>query len=446
MSSKRSLAKHLGVSTITVENAYDQLISEGYLHAEYRRGYFVSEIKHPSIDCLPSKTTNYVPSPPESPQYFFDFSSNTTDAERFPFSIMAKVMRETIASGKEELLLTPPCCGVLALREAICAHLYSFRGMRVNPNQVVIGAGTEYLYNLLVKLLGAKRRYCIENPGYRKLAQIYKSNGAELVCAGLDHNGMSVEQLRESGADIAHINPTHHFPTGLTMPISRRYELLAWANEDQNRYIIEDDYDSEFRLNGKPIPTLQSIDASGKVIYLNTFTKSLSPTIRISYMVLPPKLACAFYEKLSFYSCTVSNFEQYSLASFISEGHFEKHINRMRLHYTRRRTAILEAIREHFSETECSIIENDSGLHFLLEFHTELSDARVKELLAQSNIHINCVSDYQIEGPCLSRHQFIFCFSNINMDVLPEALGMVHDELFGDLSAALATEENHEQQ
>ena len=204
--------------------------------------------------------------------------------------------------------------------------------MNVDPDQIIVGAGTEYLYGLLVKLLGTDKVYCVEDPGYKKISQIYECNNAKCLPVQMDEQGISVELIKKANAQIAHISPTHHFPTGITMPVNRRYELLAWANESSDRYIIEDDYDSEFRMNGHPIPPILSIDACEKVIYINTFSKSLTSTIRISYMVLPEHLANEFYRRLSFYSCTVSTFEQYTLARFISEGYFEKHINRMRLH------------------------------------------------------------------------------------------------------------------
>uniref|UniRef100_UPI0025EE1543 MocR-like pyridoxine biosynthesis transcription factor PdxR n=1 Tax=Treponema sp. TaxID=166 RepID=UPI0025EE1543 len=286
MPSKRSLAENLGVSTITVENAYDQLISEGYMYALPKRGYFISDISGLKISpLLVSKKLNIVKEK-NIQDIKFSFSSNHTESSDFPFSVWAKLMRQTISLREKELLTQSPCEGVAELRQAIAGHLYSFRGMNVDPDQVIVGAGTEYLYSLLIKLLGKEKIFAIENPGYKKLSSIYKSNDVKCCYVNLDNMGMNVEELNASKADVAHISPTHHFPTGITMPVSRRYEMLAWANAKKGRYIIEDDYDSEFRLNGKPVPSLQSIDAFEKVIYMNTFSKSLTSTIRISYMVL----------------------------------------------------------------------------------------------------------------------------------------------------------------
>lgn len=419
--SKRTFAKNNGISTITIQNAYDQLIAEGYIYALPKKGYYVAEMEGISKVKVKQPVTLNIKKPQDE-EILFDFSSNRTELNNFPFSIWAKIMRETISMREKDLLEVSFCGGVRELRVAIAKHLASFRGMVVDPDQIIIGAGTEYLYSLLIKLLGRDKIYCIENPGYLKLKKIYESNNAICRYAGMDDNGIVIEELKKAGAQIAHISPNHHFPTGITMPISRRYELLAWANERMDNYIIEDDYDSEFRLNGKPIPTLQSIDASGKVIYMNTFSKSLASTIRISYMILPEHLANEFYENLSFYSCTVSTFEQYSLAAFISQGYFEKHINRMRLHYGRKRTKILEMIRKVFAGDECEIIENDSGLHFLLQLNTRLPDREIKRRLLEKKIKIGTITDFNLDKKVKDKHQFILNYSNMDIKGLEWAL------------------------
>lgn len=419
--SKRTFAKNNGISTITIQNAYDQLIGEGYIYALPKKGYYVAEMGSVAIP-KPKKQVNLNIRIPANDEVEFDFSSNKTETKNFPFSTWAKIMRETISMREKDLLDVSFCGGVKELRVAIAEHLTSFRSMVVDPNQIVVGAGTEYLYGLLIKLLGEDKVYCIENPGYLKLKKIYESNKVACEYAGIDESGIIIDELRKKHAQIVHISPNHHFPTGITMPISKRYELLVWANEDSSRYIIEDDYDSEFRLNGKPISTLQSIDASGRVIYMNTFSKSLTSTVRISYMVLPEQLANAFYERLSFYSCTVSTFEQYSLAEFIRQGYFEKHINRMRLHYGRKRAKVLEMIRTIFLPNECKIIENDSGLHFLLQLNTQLSDREIKRRLLLKKIKIGAITDYDFDKRVKDKHQFILNYSNMDIEKLPWAL------------------------
>ena len=317
--SKRNFAKNLDVSTITVENAYAQLIAEGYLYSLPKKGYYVADISHPlAVTHTPEREAPIVLTVQESP-YFASFLGSGTNHSNFPFSTWAKIMREIITSQSEALMTNPPPGGIMELRTAIADHLLAFRGMHVNPARIIVGAGTEYLYGLLVQLLGHDLTYAVEDPGYQKITRIYQSNGANCCYIPLDDNGIKIDALTESNADILHISPSHHYPTGIVTPISRRYELLSWSSMAKNRYIIEDDYDCEFRLLGKPIPPLQSIDVMDKVIYINTFTKTLSSTVRISYMILPKPLLELFYKNLGFYSCTVSNFEQYTLENFIGK-------------------------------------------------------------------------------------------------------------------------------
>ena len=341
--SKRSFAKNLGISVITVENAYEQLMAEGYIYSIPKKGFYVADLRELNLTKTHSVgPDNALLSIKEKVPYLADFTSNQTDSEIFPFTIWARTMRELLNENQQQLMENPPCGGIMALRQAIADYLHAFRGMVVKPEQIIVGAGTEYLYGLLIQLLGDDKIYGIENPGYPKIAKIYDSMHVSYSAINLDEHGVCIDSLEDHQIDIMHLSPSHHFPTGIITPISRRYELLGWASKDENRYIIEDDYDSELRLGGKLIPTLQSIDVSDKVIYMNTFTKTLSSTVRISYMVLPASLTELFYKKLSFYSCTVSNFEQYTLARFMESGSFEKHINRLRNYYQNKRDAILE--------------------------------------------------------------------------------------------------------
>ena len=427
--SKRTFATHNGISTITIQNAYDQLISEGYIYTIPKKGYYVSDIEEIKRIPKESHISLDIRVPAEPVRYDSDLSGNKVDSERFPFSVWAKLLREAMSTRSRELMKVSPTGGIYELRKAIAEYLKSFRGMLVDANQIVMGAGTEYLYGMLVQLLGNNREYCIENPGYKKLVQIYEQH--QIICryADMDEDGITVEGLRKSGADIAHISPGHHFPSGITMPAHRRYEVLAWANEKNGHYIIEDDYDSEFRPNGKPLPTLFSMDACEKVIYMNTFSKSLTPTIRISYMILPVHLANQFYRQLSFYSCTVSNFEQYTLAAFINQGYFEKHINRMRLFYSRQRKKLIEAIEHSSLKEKCRIIENDSGLHFLLHLQTELSDQCLSEQLKQQGIKMLPLSEYFLTAENSREHYFIINYSCVDLEKIPAACERIHQLL-----------------
>lgn len=402
--SKRSFAKNLGVSTITVENAYAQLQAEGYLYSVPRSGYYAAEIKQylltPS-DAGGEEERKELPDQREAlpGEYLADLINSRVNPKQFPFTIWARLLREVLAQKREALMTKAPGAGVWELRQAIADYLLEYQGMQVQAGQIIIGAGTEYLYSLIIQLLGQNKVYALEDPGYVKAAEIYRSYGVRTAYIPMDESGICIDALRTNQADIVHISPSHHYPTGITTSIGRRYELLAWANEEKERYILEDDYDCEFRLSGRPIPSLQSIDRQGKVIYMNTFTKSLTPTIRISYMVLPEKLMQRFEEKLGFYACTVSNFEQYTLAEFIARGYFEKHINRMRNYYRGKRDELLREIEENLPADKVRISDSDAGLHFLMEVRTEMTDEELIRRADGQRIRIACLSQYYQKAP-----------------------------------------------
>lgn len=418
--SKRALAKHLSVSTITVENAYAQLCAEGYLYSVAKSGFYVSDIS--SRKPISTEKPVRIPATPtEHKEFFADFVNNSTSTDTFPFSTWTRLLRETMSEQADKLMARSPSAGIMYLRSAIADYLYQFRGMSVEPEQIIIGAGTEYLYGLLIQLLGHDKIYAVEDPGYQKITKIYHSNHVPCIPIPLDKHGVNADALIASGADILHISPAHHFPTGIVTPISRRYELLTWAASGE-RYIIEDDYDSEFRLQGKPIPSLYSIDSSDKVIYINTFSKSLTSTIRISYMVLPRPLLTRYNEELSFYSCTVSNFEQYTLAKFIEKGFLEKHINRMRNYYRTLRDALLLCIKKHPLFSKITILEEDAGLHFLLKINTSLSDEELIQNAAKQGIHISCLSQYYTHGTKQNSHTIIINYSGVHIQDVEEAI------------------------
>lgn len=424
--SKRSFAKNNGVSRITIENAYDQLISEGYIYSIPRKGYYVSD----NLTVHPGRVARLnhedISIPDKSLPYDLDFSGNNIEPSGFPFSVWAKLMREVLSEKRELLVKPSPTGGITELREAIAGHLRSFRGMNVSPNQIIIGAGTEYLYGLIIQLLGSDKIYCIENPGYNKIPMIYSKHGVSYKYADMDDKGIIPEKIERNSATIAHISAAHHFPTGITMPASRRYEVIAWANEEEGRYIIEDDYDSEFRNSGKPIPPLFAMDESDRTIYINTFSNSLASTIRISYMVLPVHLIKKFYDELSFYSCTVSIFEQYTLAKFIKKGFFEKHINRRRIHYSKKRRNILSAIYQSPLSSRCQIIENDSGLHFLVRLDTDISDEELIKRLREENINIKALSEFYSKEKEEDKHIFLINYSNIDETKLEKGLDAIY--------------------
>ncbi|MDD3277736.1 MAG: PLP-dependent aminotransferase family protein [Lachnospiraceae bacterium] len=419
--SKRSFAKNLGISVITVENAYGQLMAEGYIYSFPKKGFFVSDLNHSGVQKQPVDMNKVVLTGGAN-AYTADFTSNQTDHHVFPFSIWTKAMREVINENQTQLMRNPPCGGIMELRQSISRYLSEFRGMQVKPEQIIIGAGTEYLYGLIIQLMGSQVVYGVENPGYPKIAKIYKSMQVACEYIDIDEEGVPAKALVEKKIDVMHLSPSHHFPTGIVMPISRRYELLGWASREKGRYIIEDDYDSELRLLGRPIPTLQSIDVSDKVIYMNTFTKTLCSTVRISYMVLPADLTEKFYQNLSFYSCTVSNFEQYTLARFMENGNFEKHINRLRNYYQNKRDEILSAFRREPLGSYLTIMEEGAGVHFLMHVDCEKEEDEIVREARAKGIKLMPLSKYYYGNEVKYPNTYVMNYSSIETEKLKKAV------------------------
>jgi GntR family transcriptional regulator/MocR family aminotransferase len=407
---KRALSEHLAVSVVTVENAYDQLLSEGYIYAKERSGYFVSPVKNlpPMPEANKTKISNEQPMP--AIKWKYNFSSNTINEKYFPFSVWSRLLRETLTCGGEELLRRSPFNGEKELREALSRYLLHSRGISAPPENIVVGAGTESLYTLLVQLLGRERVYAVENPSYQKIAKVYLANEVKTAFVGLDKQGIRLDELKKSGASVLHISPSHHYPTGVVTGFSRRSEILAWAKEVSG-YIIEDDYDSEFRLVGKPIQPMQALDREGRVIYINTFSKTLAPSIRIGYMVLPDGLMAKFRQKLGFYACAVPTFEQLTLSKFIDRGYFDRHLSRMRNVYRKRRDEAMELFLRSGYPLEIS--EENSGLHFLVKLKTDRSDEEVKSLAAAQGVKLTFLSDFALSDGEEMQHCIVVNYSEL---------------------------------
>lgn len=317
MPSKRLLADELGISTITVEHAYALLCDEGYVESRERSGFYVifhqndgfalaAEIKTPMT--VSAAAQNY---------------------PVFSASLLSRTMRKVLTDYQEVLLEKSPNSGCMELRNALKQYLLRNRGIQVETDQIIIGSGAEYLYGLIVDLLGRDKIYAIETPSYDKIEKIYRGAGAACELLPLSEDGIDGGALAASNADVLHTTPYRSFPTGITASATKRYEYIHWA-EHSDRFIIESDYGSEFSVASKPMETLYVLSDRDNVIYLNTFSKTISPSLRIGYMVLPKRLVKPFEEKLGFYSCTVPTFEQYVLTELISNGDFERHINRVR--------------------------------------------------------------------------------------------------------------------
>lgn len=379
--SKRALAAHLEISKITVEAAYNQLAAEGYICPREKVGYYVESVETFTAACTPS-----LPAEAGSSSTELDLTANVPAS--FPFSVWSRLQRQVLLDFGHDLLQPLPSCGCLALRQAIADHLSGFRGMQVDPENIIIGAGTDFLYNLVPQLLGLQKTYALEDPGYQKIQQIYTAAGVKTIPASMDGQGVLPESLTH--AQVLHFSPSHHFPTGIVTPMGRRQQLLKWAA--QGNWIVEDDYDCEFRFDTHPMAALYG--QSDRVIYINSFSKSMAPSIRMGYMVLPPQLMGVFREKLGFYTSTVSGFEQHTLARFLSQGYFEKHLNRMRKFYRLRRNQLLEMISNCPRKNILTIEEADAGLHFLLKVNTTLSDEALEDYCAQKGLRVHTLSHY----------------------------------------------------
>lgn len=398
--SKRRLAAHLAISQNTVETAYGQLMAEGYIKSWPKKGYYICDLegkallfgldKKPKADILEDVSAQ---AGEEKPAYRFDFKTSGIDTALFPFPTWKKVSKEVLQDKNRHLLEPGDPQGEFVLREAIADYLRCFRGVNCGPEQIIIGAGTEYLTALLIQILGRGTVFAMENPGYPKTYQVLAGNDIKLRLIPLDQEGISLDKLKEAAAEAVYITPSHQFPTGLTMPVSRRLQLLGWAAEQEGRWIIEDDYDSEFRFDGRPIPALQGLDSWGKVIYLSTFSRSIAPSMRISYMVLPPGLLQIYRRDFRFYSATVSRFEQFSLYKFMEGGHFERHLNKMRNIYRARKDALVEEICK-LAPGKVEIIGANAGLHLLLRVFNGMGEEELLRRAANEGIKLYGLSGY----------------------------------------------------
>lgn len=314
--SKRLIAEEAELSLVTVEHAYAILCDEGYAEARERSGFYVS---YRAGDCFPGADEGEAAAPA---------LTHTAETE-FPFSVLARTMRRVLSDYGERLLVKSPNNGCAALRRALSDYLARSRGIRVKPSQIVIGSGAEYLYGLIVQLLGRERVFAVESPSYEKIRRVYQANGVQCDELRLGADGVRSDELRRTGASVLHVTPFHSFPSGVTASAGKRMEYIRWAQE-RGGYIVEDDFDSEFTISSKAEDTVFSLEPERSVLYINTFSKTIAPSIRVGYMVLPNTLTDAFERTVGFYSCTVPLYEQYVLAELLQSGDFERHLNRVR--------------------------------------------------------------------------------------------------------------------
>lgn len=414
--STRLLAKNLSVSRSTVELAYDQLLAEGYIEAEPYRGYFVCDIEalyqleqrnnmqeklQAGQDWQPGWKTEIKRGAGSSKQKEIDFSPYTIDTQNFPYNVWRKLHKNVLLDDREEILLSGDGQGDHELRMAIADYLHQARGVNCVAEQIIIGAGNEYLELLLAQVLGEKKTVLMDDPTYLQAYRTFSNMGYLVKNIPAEQGSMPIEAVRRENADILYVMPSHQFPLGTVMPLKQRLELLKWASEKEGRYLIEDDHDSEYRYKGKPIPSLQSIDHEEKVIYLGTFSKSIAPSLRISYMVLPQHLLKNYQRYCGFYSTTVSKIQQEVLCGFIRGGYFGRHLNKMRGIYKNKHDFLVSELKKRpWVE---NIAGDNAGLHVLVQVDTQMSEEELCERAAEQGIHLMGISEHYIHKPPVSK-------------------------------------------
>lgn len=440
--SSRDLAKSLKVSRSTTQLAYEQLVSEGYLEAVPRKGYFAASLDgiFPPVARSAAARTDQkreLSSGMEqenareqlfSEKMEVDFSPRGIDLEGFPYATWRKISRAVLKEEDRDLFLKGDPQGDLILREAIREYLHAARGVNCDASQIIIGAGNEYLLMLLSQLLGKDAVIAMEDPTYRQAYRVLSGMGHKVLPVGIDKNGFCVKELEDQTAQAAYVMPSHQFPTGIVMPVKRRQELLSWAGELPGRYLIEDDYDSEFRYKGKPIPALQGMDQTGSVVYMGTFSKAIAPAIRVGYMVLPESLLSVYRKKGRFYSSTVSRVDQRILANFISGGYFERHLNRMREIYKGKHDVLLGALKP--LEKRFEIKGEYAGLHVLL---TDRKGEAEQALLAKAEE--KKVRVYGLSGFCMEErrakesHTIVLGYAGLTEEEIRKGVELLREAL-----------------
>ena len=396
--STRSLAEYLQVARSTVDYAYDQLLSEGYIEAKPYKGYFVCRLEGIFTMEQREMTETEVARPAseeDGAQARIDFSPYGIDMTGFPFGVWKRITKNILNDSNSELFAQGEPQGDYDLRMTISRYLHSSRGVNCRPEQIIVGAGNDYLLLLLEKILGRHVGIAMENPTYKRAYRIFQSFAYRIYTVDMDDKGMRADRLLELPVRAAYVMPSHQYPTGAVMTIGRRAELLRWAEKEPDRYLIEDDYDSEFRYRGKPIPSLQSSDKRGKVIYIGTFSKAIAPAIRVSYMVLPESLLEVHRRDCSFYSCTVSRIDQRILNEFIRDGYFERHLNKMRMHYRAKHDLLLAEL-EPFKKA-FTISGEDAGLHLLLTAKGAVTEAQLLSAATEAGVKVYGMSENMVE-------------------------------------------------
>ncbi len=395
--SARYLAGYLQVSRTTVDVAYGQLVAEGYLEARPKKGYFVSATDYSYATETPLSDEERKPVSEENRVvYPCDFSPNAIDMSFFPYATWKKITKNILVDAKSSMFALGEPQGDLELRTTICRYLHGSRGVNCRPEQIIVGAGNDFLLLLLEKILGRHIHVAMENPTYVRAYKIFKSFAYPVSLVPVDENGIRVDVLCKTEAQVAYVMPSHQYPTGVAMPIGRRMELLKWAAQEDGRYLIEDDYDSEFRYKGKPLPSLQASDTNGRVVYIGTFSKAIAPAIRISYMVLPYPLLEKYRKECGFFSSTVSRIDQTILNEFIRDGYFERYLNKMRKQYRMKHDFLMNELKPF--ERYFRISGDSAGLHILLTDRRGRSEEELEKSAERAGVKVYCMKAFRMEA------------------------------------------------
>lgn len=398
--SARFLSDSLQVSRTTVDMAYGQLVAEGYLTARSRSGYFVNATEGLYNTGIMPEEEKIRPSGKEPDSSFlYDFSPTAIDMSHFPYATWKKITRSILVDAKSQMFALGEPQGDEELRRTICRYLHGSRGVNCEPEQIIIGAGNDFLLLLLEKMLGRHVPVAMENPTYMRAYQIFRSFAYPISLVPMDEKGIRVDRLRESGAQVAYVMPSRQYPTGISMPIGRRMELLGWAAAGEERYLIEDDYDSEFRYKGKPLPSLQASDSMGRVIYLGTFSKAIAPAIRVSYMALPYPLLEKYRRECSFFSSTVSRIDQTILNEFIRDGYFERYLNKMRKVYRAKHDLLLGELKGW--EADFAVSGENAGLHVLLTDKRGRDEESLVRTAAEADVKVYGMGAFRMKESSL---------------------------------------------
>ncbi|WIY63061.1 PLP-dependent aminotransferase family protein [Bacillus arachidis] len=434
--SHRNLALQLGVSRITVESAYQQLSAEGYVESKPKRGIFVTEV---DVDVIPNKhqapSTPYQSQKTQTEPLYFDCSQGNIDQTAFPLSNWKRALHESLLQYENDLFTKEDPQGELILRTHIAKYLYHARGVHCTPNQIIIGAGTQPLLWLLLQLLGMQKSYAIENPGFHRIKTIIQSCGLPIHPVPLDEKGMNISSLSNCDANVAYVTPSHQFPYGMIMPLSRRLELLKWAN-DRSGYIIEDDYDGEFRYVGKPIPSLQGLDTNERVIYMGTFSKSFLPSLRMGYIVLPNHLLEIYTNLGGIFKQTVSKIQQLAFANFIQKGDWDRHLNRVRTLYKKKHHTLVKSISSQMG-TNVDILGDQSGLHIVLHVHNGMNEQELIQSAAVKHVKLYPLSIYDSVNNLQKEAYVLLGFGGIPINTIETVVTLLKEAWFAKKNGPL---------